>query len=198
MALTDCKLRTVVVAVVLTTACHPIYLSCALWYQACVRQSHGANGSASCKYSFLWQLLCDSAACCRLSIVKPAQASVGDVAKYLAEAAKQIFSPQNTGEQPPWEGSGSAFTGSIAHHQTSSENAARLRAVYSAVRSTREAITGMYAIALVRHLKATSPSLLTSHRPSAWSFCPQLRATWPIAQSKVLLCMVLLAINLSF
>ena len=96
--------------------------------------------------------------------MKPAQASVGDVAKYLAEAAQQIFSPQNTGEQPPWEGSGSAFTGSISHHETASENATRLRAVYSAVRSTREAITGMCAVASVRHSRSIYSSLLISHR----------------------------------
>jgi hypothetical protein len=63
---------------------------------------------------------------------------ITDAGKYLAEAAKQIFSPTESASQPPWDGSGIEFSGSIKHH----ENAQRLRAVYEAVKSTRQAITG--------------------------------------------------------
>ena len=71
---------------------------------------------------------------------------VTDVGKYLADAAKQIFSPATTGDEPPWSGSGSPFSGGISHH----ESADRLRAMYQAVRSTREAITGQACISAAK------------------------------------------------
>lgn len=54
-----------------------------------------------------------------------------------AEAAKQIFSPTESADQPPWDGSGLEFSGDIKHHESQ-----RLRAVYEAVKNTRQAITG--------------------------------------------------------
>lgn len=62
----------------------------------------------------------------------------GDKELPFADAARQIFSVQDSPDMPPWGGSGSSFSGSISHH----EDAARLRAVYQAVKSTRESITG--------------------------------------------------------
>ena len=54
-----------------------------------------------------------------------------------AEAAKQIFSPTESADSPPWDGTGLEFSGSIQHHESQ-----RIRAMYEAVKSTREAITG--------------------------------------------------------
>ncbi|CAL8464278.1 g3813 [Coccomyxa elongata] len=59
---------------------------------------------------------------------------VGDVAKYLAEAASSIF--KTTESDVPW--SGTPFTGSISHH----EDVARLRKVYQLVQDARQQIVG--------------------------------------------------------
>lgn len=58
------------------------------------------------------------------------------VGSYLAEAASAIFKP--TKSDVPWEGTGSAFSGRITHH----EEVARLKKVYELVKEAREAVRG--------------------------------------------------------
>ncbi|KAK9905024.1 hypothetical protein WJX75_008078 [Coccomyxa subellipsoidea] len=60
--------------------------------------------------------------------------AIGDVAKYLAEAATSIFKTSES--DVPW--SGTPFTGSINHH----EEVARLRKVYQLVQDARQQISG--------------------------------------------------------
>ena len=65
-----------------------------------------------------------------------ARAGLGDVGNYLADAARQIFTPAK-GNQVPWSGTGIGFSGSITHHDQ-----ARLREYYSKLRQARMSITG--------------------------------------------------------
>ncbi|KAL0042647.1 hypothetical protein WJX79_006403 [Trebouxia sp. C0005] len=62
-------------------------------------------------------------------------ASLGDVGKYLSEAAAAVFSP--TKENVPW--SGGSFSGKVSHHEG---DVPRLRRLYKAVKETREQIAG--------------------------------------------------------
>lgn len=62
---------------------------------------------------------------------------IGDVGTYLADAAKQVFSPSRSNAPPNWEGTGSGFSGKVTHHET-----ARLRELYSMLRHARVGITG--------------------------------------------------------
>ncbi|DBA72437.1 TPA: hypothetical protein ACH3X2_010468 [Trebouxia sp. C0005] len=63
------------------------------------------------------------------------QAGLGDVGKYLSEAAAAVFSP--TKENVPW--SGGSFSGKVSHHEG---DVPRLRRLYKAVKETREQIAG--------------------------------------------------------
>ena len=86
------------------------------------------------------------------------QAGLGDVGKYLSEAAAAVFSP--TKEDVPWSGGESSdsesrkpnahgylslpailgnFTGKVSHHEG---DVPRLRRLYKAVRETREQLSG--------------------------------------------------------
>ena len=61
------------------------------------------------------------------------QAGLGDVAKYLSEAASSIFSVDNS--DVPWSGTSSGFQGKVSHHEV-----ARLRSLYNTVKATRERV----------------------------------------------------------
>uniref|UniRef100_A0A1D2ADP7 Uncharacterized protein n=1 Tax=Auxenochlorella protothecoides TaxID=3075 RepID=A0A1D2ADP7_AUXPR len=63
------------------------------------------------------------------------RASVADVARYLADAAAQIFNPAESDVK--WEGTSSGFTGEIRHHDVP-----RLRQLASVVRQARSEIEG--------------------------------------------------------
>ncbi|KAL3144487.1 hypothetical protein ABBQ32_004227 [Trebouxia sp. C0010 RCD-2024] len=63
------------------------------------------------------------------------RAGLGDVGKYLSEAAAAVFSP--TKEDVPW--SGGNFTGKVSHHEG---DVPRLRRLYKAVRETRQQLSG--------------------------------------------------------
>ena len=73
---------------------------------------------------------------CRTVQPRGARAGLGDVGNYLADAARQIFTPAK-GNQVPWSGTGIGFSGSITHHDQ-----ARLREYYSKLRQARMSITG--------------------------------------------------------
>lgn len=66
-----------------------------------------------------------------------AAASVGDVARYISDAAAQIFYPPDDSDVPWERAAGSAFTGPIVHH-----DAARLRQLRDAVRAARAQLEG--------------------------------------------------------
>ena len=65
------------------------------------------------------------------------RAFVGDVSKYLAEAAAQIFHPTEESDVP-WERSAEPFVGSIAHH----EELHRLRHLNEVVKYARKSLEG--------------------------------------------------------
>lgn len=62
-------------------------------------------------------------------------AGLGDVGKYLSEAAAAVFSPKS--DDVPW--SGGSFSGKVSHHEG---DVPRLRRLYKAVRETREQLAG--------------------------------------------------------
>ncbi|CAL5220499.1 g2528 [Coccomyxa viridis] len=76
---------------------------------------------------------------------------VGDVAKYLSEAASSIFKTDDS--NVPWSGSGTPFSGRITHH----EEVSRLRKVYELVKEARQQVEG-----------CTNPSA-ANYNPSATS-----------------------------
>ncbi|CAK0783573.1 hypothetical protein CVIRNUC_006772 [Coccomyxa viridis] len=76
---------------------------------------------------------------------------VGDVAKYLSEAASSIFKTSDS--SVPWEGSGSPFSGRITHH----DEVSRLKKVYELVKEARQQVEG-----------CTNPSA-ANYNPSATS-----------------------------
>lgn len=63
------------------------------------------------------------------------KAGLGDVGKYLSEAATAVFSPAK--DEVPW--AGSSFSGKVSHHEG---DVPRLRRLYKAVQQTREQLAG--------------------------------------------------------
>lgn len=63
------------------------------------------------------------------------RAGLGDVGKYLSEAAAATFSPK--ADEVPW--SGGTFSGKVSHHEG---DVPRLKRLYKAVRETREQLAG--------------------------------------------------------
>ena len=85
------------------------------------------------------------------------------VGSYLAEAASAIFKP--TKSDVPWEGTGSAFSGRITHH----EEVARLKKVYELVKEAREAVRG--AVRELDVWKGCNSSNASPTARFAWSSC---------------------------
>lgn len=56
---------------------------------------------------------------------------------YLADAAKQVFSPTKSNAPPNWSGTGSGFSGKVSHHDTQ-----KLRDLYTLLRQARVGIQG--------------------------------------------------------
>lgn len=87
------------------------------------------------------QRLCPSAAApCRRRLAGTGRvyaAGLGDVGSYLADAAKQVFSPTKSNAPPNWSGTGSGFSGKVSHHDTQ-----KLRDLYTLLRQARVGIQG--------------------------------------------------------
>lgn len=156
----------------------------AVLYHTCARasasrQSHNAPfcsvplRSLSCKSTFRGGHLAPQSRAHQRTIQQRngscliVQAGLGDVGKYLSEAAAAVFSP--TKEDVPWSGGKSMcriidgmrhkyltrlcfslgnFTGKVSHHEG---DVPRLRRLYKAVRETREQLAGCMDPNVSRH-----------------------------------------------
>lgn len=65
----------------------------------------------------------------RAAAIGPRASAFTDVARYLSEAARQIFTPTHDSDVP-WERTSAPFTGAIRHH----EEVPRLRALLQEIR----------------------------------------------------------------